>query len=304
MRLVLKWVVRLLLRPALSSWVPVAMQRLWGSAISIAVIGPRDARFEEKRVAGVPTLQVETSSSAPDCAVLFLHGGAYVAGGFGSHRKLAAAVSRAASAKVWLPDYRLAPEHPHPAALKDALAVYSSLLEQGQDPGKLSLVGDSAGGGLSMALAMAIRDAGLPLPNRIALMSPWVDLGLGGQSMITHEGRDPMLKPAWLRWASELYRGGASATQPGCSPLFGDLSGLPPVLIQAGSEEVLLSDSLRLHETLKAAGVDVTLQQAHGLWHVYQLHWGLLQEATQAVEEIGQFILASPDAVRNLQPAS
>lgn len=293
MRLLLKWVVRLLVKPVLSARVPVGFQRFWGGIIGMSLLGPRGARYEHTRLAGVPVMAITPAQFEPDRAVLFLHGGAYVMGGYGSHRKLAAAVGTAARARVWLPDYRLAPEHPQPAALKDALAVYAALLEEGQNPAKLSIVGDSAGGGLSLALTVAIREAGLPMPTALVLISPWVDLSLGGESIATHAARDPMLSVGWLRRAADVYRAGAAKTEPACSPLFADLSGLPPMLIQVGSEEILLADAQRLHARAQTAGAQCTLRQYDGLWHVFQLHYAVLKQAGAAIEEMGRFVLAS-----------
>lgn len=290
MRPVMKWVVRLLLKPALQGYVPVRVQRRWGQAIGMTLLGPPGARYEARHCAGVPTLAIAPREFDRQRSVLLLHGGAYVMGGFASHRKLAAAIGAAARAQVWLPDYRLAPEHPHPAALRDALAVYADLLSEGRDPSQLVIAGDSAGGGLTLALAMAIRDAGLPPPAALVLMSPWVDLGLGGQSLTTHAARDPMLSVGWLRWAARVYCGGTDMHDAGCSPLFGDLRNLPPILIQVGSEEILLSDAQRLSQAAQAAGVACELQTFEGLWHVFQLHCRLLRDADLAVDRIGAFI--------------
>ncbi len=286
----LKLAVRGLVRPALSGRVPVGMQRVWGGLIGLTLLGPRGATYHERRQAGVSLLEITPATREDGRGVLYLHGGGYVMGGFASHCKLAAAIGDAAGARVWLPDYRLAPEDPHPAALKDVVAIYSDLLQQGQAADQLVIAGDSAGGGLSLALALAIRDAGLPPPAALVLISPWTDLSLSGPSIASHAGRDPMLTPGWLRACSAAYRDGVSSADPACSPLFADLHGLPPTLIQVGSEEILLSDALRLRDRLHNAGADCELQQFAGLWHVFQLHHGLLSGANRAVEDIGTFI--------------
>lgn len=290
MRAILKAVVRGLLKPALSGRVPVVVQRRWGQVVGLTLVGPRGVQSHERRVAGVPLLEITPPSHDPERTVLYLHGGGYVMGGFASHRKLAAAIAVASSSRVWLPDYRLAPEHPFPAALKDAMAVYSRLLSQGQDPSQLFVAGDSAGGGLGLALALALRDAGLPLPAGLVLLSPWVDLSLSGPSISSHAQRDPMLNPSWLRASSEAYRSGMSERDPACSPLFADMAGLPPTLIQVGSEEILLSDAQHLAARMQEAGVDCDQQSFEGLWHVFQLHYGLLDGADQAIAAIGKFI--------------
>lgn len=284
------WTIRLTIKPVLSDRAPVALQRIWGGMTGHLLRGPKGVSYRMTRLGTVPAMAATPRNSQSGRGVLYLHGGAYVMGGPGSHRKLAAAIGEAAAARVWLPDYRLAPEHPQPAALNDALEAYTTLLEQGQDPAQLSIVGDSAGAGLTLALAMAIRDAGLPLPASLVLLSPWVDLGLSGDTLASHERRDPMLSTGWLRWAGEAYRGQLAKTDPACSPLFGDLSGLPPMLIQVGSEEILLSDSRRLHQRSRDAGVACDYKEYESLWHVFQLHYGWLPEADGAITEVGEFI--------------
>ncbi len=284
------WCLRLLIKPVLSARVPVGFQRAWGHLAALSLRGPKGAVYRAGRIASVPSLTIDPERYNPDTGVLYLHGGAYVMGGFGSHRKLAAAIGDAAGARVWLPDYRLAPEHPHPAALNDALAVYSALLAQGQDPAQLTIAGDSAGAGLALELALAIRDAGLPSPAALVLLSPWADASLSGDSITSHRRRDPMLSAGWLRWAAQAYRGHGSDTDIAGSPLWAELSGLPPLLIQVGSEEILLSDAQRLQQRALAAGADCQLQHHPELWHVFQLQYGWLDEANQAVTAIGDFI--------------
>lgn len=290
MRSVMKSVVRLMIKPALSGATPVAVQRRWINAIGLTLLGPKDARYSEQRIAGVPVLRILAGTQAPQRVVLYLHGGAFVMGGFASHRKLAASIAQAAQAEVWLPDYRLAPEHPYPAALQDALAVYAHLLEQGHDARSISIAGDSAGGGLSLSLAVAIRDAGLPQPAALCLLSPWVDLGQSGSTIASHARRDPMLSLSWLKASSAHYRRTCAVDDPACSPLFARLDNLPPVLIQVGSEEILLDDAQRLHRALQEAGQSSELQCYDGLWHVFQLHSRILKEADQAINAIARFM--------------
>ena len=288
------WVVRLLVKPALSPRMPVRLQRIWGSLMGLTLLGPQGAKYDVTDCGGVRTMTIQPRGGEVGCSVLYFHGGAYVMGGLASHRKLAAAVGEAARARVWLPDYRLAPENPQPAALEDAVAVYASLLQQGQRPDRLSLVGDSAGGNLVLELALAIREAGLPAPAALVLLSPWVDMSLGGESIPTHAGRDPMLSADWLRWAADAYRGKALLRDPAVSPLFAELSGLPRMLVQVGSEEILASDAARLHERVRQAGVSCQLRTFNGLWHVFQLHFGFLTAANEAIHEIGEFIRQAP----------
>ncbi|SFM26568.1 alpha/beta hydrolase [Marinobacter zhejiangensis] len=290
MRRLLSATVRLFLKPALSPGVPIGVQRAWGGTIGLTLMGPKGTKYQPDRKANVPTMAITPLSQEQGRGVLFIHGGAFVIGGYSSHRKLAAAVGEAAGAQVWLPDYRLAPEHPHPAALEDVLTIYSTLLDEGQDPGKLSIVGDSAGGGLALTLLMAIRDADLPLPASLVLISPWVDLTLSGRTMTSHAKRDPMISQDWLRWAADSYSRLSSPQNPECSPLLGDLTGLPPTLIQVGTEEVLLSDAQSLYQRMMKTGLNCTLNEYEGLWHVFQLHYRVLEKATNAVHDIGKFI--------------
>lgn len=289
-RTLLSWFVRGCVKPVLSPSFSARAQRRWGRFIGRFLLGTRGTARNRHRIAGVPAILFSPTAQRPASTVLYLHGGGYVMGGEGSHGKLMARFAKAAQAQVWLPDYRLAPEHPFPAALRDALAVYAALLEQGHAPSQIALAGDSAGGGLAVATAVAIRDSGLPLPASLVLLSPWVDLSLAGASLQTHVERDCLVHPQWLQACATAYRGARPANDPGCSPLFADLRGLPPMLIQVGSEEVLLSDAERLADTATAAGVQVQLQQFDGLWHVFQLHAGVLRESDAAIAQIGHFI--------------
>jgi len=290
MKSLLFWFVRLFLKPVLAERIPVSIQRRWSAWVGLLLIGPRGFKVRRGVIAGTPTLQIDSAGSPSDRGVLYLHGGGYVLGGAGSHTKLAAHIGHATRARVWLPEYRLAPEHAYPAAVDDALAVYTALISAGQAPAKLTLAGDSAGAGLVLATALAIRDAGMPMPASLVLLSPWVDLSLGGESIVTRAKRDPMLSRSWLTWCADGYRGKASASLEGCSPLFANLQGLPPLLIQVGSEEVLLSDAERLAERARRAGVPVSLRRYDGLWHVFQFHVGMLREADASVAEIGRFV--------------
>lgn len=290
MKRFLFWFVRLLLRPLLSPGVPVGLQRFWSGAVGMILLGPRGVRSCRETLAGVASTRIEPATIQPGRGLLFLHGGGYVVGNARSHAKLAAWLGQAARARVWLPEYRLAPEHAYPAALKDTLAVYAALLAAGQDASKLTLAGDSAGGGLALATAIALREAGLPQPGALVLFSPWVDLGQSGETIRTHEAREGMLKPAWLRWCAERYRGAARADDPGCSPLFADLRGLPPMLIHVGSEEILLADAESLAQRLRAVGAPVHLRRFEGVGHVFQFHAGLLREADESIRVAGEFI--------------
>jgi acetyl esterase/lipase len=250
---------------------------------------------------GVPAIQIIQKPVIAGRVILYLHGGGYVFGGAGSHGNAVAHLGQAAGATVFLPLYRLAPENPYPAALEDAMAAYRWLLEYGISPRRIGVAGDSAGAGLAVATLVAIRDAGLPMPGAAALLSPLVDLTMSGDSMISRAKHDAMLSPAYIRFCAQAYCAGRPGDHPGCSPLFANLRGLPPLLIQTGSEEILYSDSERLAERARLAQVDVTFVCYQGLGHVFQLFVGWLRESDTAIAEIGTFFLqrwgtASQDA--------
>jgi acetyl esterase/lipase len=201
-------------------------------------------------------------------------------------------VSRAAAARVLLVDYRLAPEYPHPAAVQDATAAYRWLLAQGCKPGRLAIAGDSAGGGLTVATLVALRDAGTPLPAAGVCLSPWVDLEGVGESMRAKADLDPMVYHDGLLQMAALYLNGLDPRTPLAAPLYADLRGLPPLLIQVGTAETLLDDSVRLAARAREADVDVTLEPWDDMIHVFQAFAGVLPEGQQAVDRIGEFVRA------------
>jgi len=225
-----------------------------------------------------------------DRVLLFLHGGGYQFGSLVSDGELAARLGRASGMRVLFPEYRLAPEHPFPAAIDDVLAVWRWLLtDQRSNARSLAVAGDSAGGGLAVALLVATRDAGDRLPSAAVLMSPTVDLTSSGTSMTDRVDQDPISTPVLLRQLASDYLAGADPTTPLASPLFATLSGLPPLLVQVGTADLLLSDSERLVAAATEAGVDVWLEIGDGLPHVYQLMLGT-PEAAEATERIGKFL--------------
>ncbi len=253
---------------------------------------PDDVLVTDVTAGGVPAHWLTAPGADAGRVLLFLHGGGYELGSVRSDGELAARLGRASGMRVLFPEYRLAPEHPFPAAIDDVLAAWR-WLRTGQDLNATSLAvaGDSAGGGLAVALLVATRDAGQAMPAAAVLMSPTVDLTSSGASMTERAEQDPVSTPAMLRRFAAGYLAGADPTTPLASPLFASLAGLPPLLIQVGTADLLLSDSERLAAAAARAGVDVTLQTGEGLPHVYQLLPGT-PEAAQATGQIGTFLRA------------
>jgi epsilon-lactone hydrolase len=253
---------------------------------------PPDVATEPTTVDGVPAEWVSTPEAHEDRVVLYLHGGGYVMGSLNSHRDLAGRVSRAAGARVLNVDYRLAPEHPHPAAVDDATAAYRALLAEGYDSGDVAIAGDSAGGGLTVATLVALRDQGDPLPAAGVCISPWVDLEGIGDSMTTKADVDPMVQRDPLVRMAGFYLGDLHPRTPLAAPLYADLSGLPPLLIHVGTAETLLDDSTRIAERAREVGVDVTLELWDEMIHVFHAFAPILPEGQQAIEKIGEFLRA------------
>jgi monoterpene epsilon-lactone hydrolase len=253
---------------------------------------PDDVRISEVTAGGVPAHWLAAPGAAADRVLLFLHGGGYEFGSLRSDGELAARLGRASGMRVLFPEYRLAPEHPFPAAIDDVLATWHWLrTSQHLNARSIAVAGDSAGGGLAVALLVATRDAGEALPAAAALMSPTVDLTSSGASMTERADQDPISTPAMLRQFAADYLAGADPKTPLASPLFASLAGLPPLLIQVGTADLLLSDSERLAAAAAQAGVDVTLQIGEGLPHVYPLLLGT-PEAAEATEQTGKFLRA------------
>ena len=259
---------------------------------SMARMSPRAAEvtYEPVTAGSVPAEWVVAPGATAERVILYLHGGGYVIGSINTHRDLASRLSRAASARVLLIEYRLAPEHPFPAAVDDAVAAYRWLLAGGANPARLAIAGDSAGGGLTVATLVALRDAGLPLPATGVCLSPWVDLEGIGESMTSKATADPMVQRDGLLKMAALYLNGQPARAPLAAPLYADLSGLPPLLIQVGTAETLLDDSTRLAERARKAGVAVTLEPWEDMIHVWQAFAAMLPEGRQAIDRIGEFV--------------
>ena len=249
-----------------------------------------DVKCEPVSAGGVKAEWVTAPGADAGRAVLYLHGGGYVIGSINTHRDLGARISRASKARVLMIDYRLAPEHPFPAAVDDAVAAYRWMLAQGLKPSRIAVAGDSAGGGLSAATLVAIRDAKLPMPAAGALLSPWVDLEGIGESMTTKDSLDPMVHKDGLVAMAKAYLGGKDPRTPLAAPLYADLAGLPPLLIQVGTSETLLDDASRLAERARKAGVNVTYEPWQNMIHVFQVFAPMLDEGQQAIEKIGAFV--------------
>jgi acetyl esterase/lipase len=285
--------VRICLKPALQPAFSVDTQRVWANIAARMLSVPFGVRFAKSHLAGVPIekvqpkVQPQAEGSSSARALLFLHGGGFVIGSPVSHRSITGRLARLARATVYAPDYRLAPEHPFPAALDDAIACYRALLEQGYAAEHIAVAGDSAGGGLALSLCLRLRCEGVALPGGIALISPWTDLTL---SQLADVPDDPLLRASWLAHAAAAYLRGCPADSPLVSPLFADLAGLPPILVQSASEEILGEDSRRLVQALGAARVPVSHREFQHMWHDFQLYAGMVPEATLALEEIARFV--------------
>jgi acetyl esterase/lipase len=253
---------------------------------------PAEVTVTAAALGGVPTAEVTVDGVEPRHVVLYFHGGVYVLGDAFQAAGLAAQVGRRTRAKVISVDYRLAPEHPYPAAVDDALAAYEALLEGGTDPAGIAFAGESAGCGLAVATLVNAREHGLPLPAAAYLMSPYVDLTLAGATIETKRDADPLLSPEALRARVPDYTAGQDPALGLISPVFADLAGLPPLIIQAGTHEVLLDDAIRLARQAATADVQVTLDITAGVPHVFQAYYAILDEAAAALDRAGQLLSA------------
>jgi acetyl esterase/lipase len=253
---------------------------------------PADVTVTAAALGGVPTAEITVDGIEPRHVVLYFHGGVYVLGDAAQAAGLAAQVGRRTSARVISVDYRLAPEHPYPAAVDDALAAYEALLDNGISPSYIAFAGESAGGGLAVATLVNARDHGLPLPAAAFVMSPYADLTLAGATMETKREVDPLLSRENLQARIPDYTSGQDPALGLISPVFADLSGLPPLIIQAGTHEVLLDDAVRLARQAAVADVEVTLDITPGVPHVFQAYYPFLDEAAAALDRAGQLLSA------------
>lgn len=287
--------MRILVRPAFNPSLPVGLQRRWANLVSKAIPPPPEPRIEPAGLLGAGPIESFRIGIGPEDpgsrrALLWAHGGGFVLGGRKTHGALAGHLAAATGADVYLPEYRLAPEHPVPAAVDDLYAAWQDLIARGYDPARMALGGDSAGGGLAVLTALTLREMGVPGPRALVLISPVTDLALGGHSIQRNRRSDAMLTPEWLATGCAGFAGKLRRTDPKVSPAYAELSGLPPTLIQVTEGELLLDDSLRFADRAWGAGVEVELQRFGGLWHDFQMHVRLLDAAADAVDDIGGFL--------------
>jgi monoterpene epsilon-lactone hydrolase len=266
-------------------------RRLLRDAISAQPL-PADVTVTAAALGSVATAEITVAGIEPHHVVLYFHGGVYVMSDAFLAAGLASQVGRRTHAKVISVDYRLAPEHPYPAAVDDALAAYQALLQSGIAPSDIAFAGESAGGGLVMATLVNSRDHGVPLPAAALVMSPYVDLTLASATMQTRTDADPLLSRELLQARVPDYTAGQDAALPLISPVFADLSSLPPLMIQAGTHEVLLDDAVRLAQRAVTADVEVTLDITPRVPHVFQAYSPMLDEAVAALDRAGQFLSA------------
>jgi acetyl esterase/lipase len=259
---------------------------------------PEGVEVSETELAGMKTDRIVPAGKTPQGRFLYFHGGGYVLGSPRSHRHMTALLALKTGRELVVPDYRLAPEYVFPAAVEDGLAAYRALLDEGHAPGEIVLGGDSAGGGLTLAVLLKARDEGLPMPAAACLISPWVDLKCNSGAYESRADADPMIDQSGIADMAALYLGGAPAGEPLASPLFADLTGLPPLFIQVGDAEVLLDDSRLLAERAKAAGVDAMLDVWPEMIHVWHAYYPMLPEGARALDDIAAYLAKGSGAAR------
>ena len=251
---------------------------------------PLHVEIDALQIDDVYTEWIAQPNANEQHVILYFHGGGYVSGSVAIHRLLCFELAHVSGMRILLPEYRLAPENPFPAALEDALSAYRWLLTQGFKSADITIAGDSAGGGLALAATLALRDAGEALPAAVVCISPWADLKLTGDSYRTKAKADPILHTKQLREWALSYTDEENLSNSLVSPAYADFHGFPPLLIQVGSEEVLLDDALKVAEKAKSAGVEVTLKVWPGMWHVWHATGPWLPESREALEEVVKFV--------------
>lgn len=267
------------------------IRRLWDwlGGLMMAAFG---VRVEPDEINGLYAEWLTPKDRMDGKLLLYLHGGGYVVGGCDMYRQMVSHIARAGRIRALLPEYRLAPEHKFPAAIDDAVAIYRSLLTMGVKANDIVFCGDSAGGGLVVAILLMLRDAGEPLPVAVILLSPFLDITGSGDSMQTRATQDPWFHAEDIAVIADHYCAPHQHRYPLVSPVFADVEGLPPLYIQVGDDEILLSDSERFADECTAAGIDVELEIWPGMWHVFQMFIGKMPEARHAIDKIGSYIQA------------
>jgi acetyl esterase/lipase len=293
--LVLTWALRRWIKPNSLRNQDVATSRALTGRVPFGAKLPRGWHIRLERQSPLHGEWIEPvarDDAARRRCILYLHGGAYVAMSARTHRSLTSRLAVGSAASLFALDYRLAPEHPFPAAIEDALATYRALIAGGTPASRIVVAGDSAGGGLALALLLAAREAGDPLPAAAVLFSPWTDLAATGQSIIDNDAADALIHGSWIAPEARHYLGDAPACHPLASPVYAELAGLPPLLLQVSDSEVLLDDSRRVHEKAKLSGVDTTLHIWPGLPHGWQVFAPVLPEGRAALRDAAAFIRA------------
>ncbi len=265
------------------------LRRRW-QQLGKLLIPALGVRIRSDRIAGLPAEWLAPRAAPGNTLILYLHGGAYVMGGCITHRQLVSHIARASGTCALLPDYRLAPEHPFPAAVEDVIAVYRWLLANGYAAQDIVLAGDSAGGGLAVALLLSLKAAGDPLPAAACLLSPWLDLAASGDSMSSRADRDPWFRAEDLPHAAGFYCEKKDLINPLVSPVYADVSGLPPIYIQVGADEILFSDAARLSDNIRATGGIVDIEEWPHMWHVFQVFVAVMPESRLAINKLADYI--------------
>jgi monoterpene epsilon-lactone hydrolase len=287
---IIKQIVGAATRVAFSDRLPKPLVQLGLNAIGVAIGPAPGCSLMEGRIDNIAYDFWTPESLQPGRLLIYSHGGGYTMFSHKTHRTLASRLAVEFQAQALVYDYRLCPEHRFPAAVDDALAAYQHVLRQGYDPRNIIVAGDSAGGGLTFALLIAARDRNLPMPGLAIGISPWVDMTLSGYSYQENVHKDVMLSPDGVRHFREMYLDGADPKHPYASPLFGDLKGFPPVMLQAAGDEILRDDSVLLAAALRQAGVKVELDIVPGLFHVFEFAWRVLPQANEAIIRMGDFV--------------
>jgi acetyl esterase/lipase len=258
---------------------------------------PRGVKYELEMVGHMDALWIRPDNIDNDSVILYLHGGGYGMGSIKSHKKMAARIARACKTQCLIIEYRLAPEHPFPAAVEDAFYAYQWLLSKGFRPEKIVIGGDSAGGGLTLATLLKIKEQNMPQPLAAFCLSPWVDLSASSPQMDHYQDMDPFIDKESIKIWGHRYAG-EDVKHPLASPLFADLRGIAPVLVQVGTCEILLFENRALYKKAKELNLDFTYQEYPDMIHVFQVFAGFLPQAVQAIEEIGRFVMEKAEASR------